>query len=347
MKKTILLISTIVATVTLNAQVFTEYFQDASPDMDLEDYNDWYVSVKPEDANGVSPIIRDETLFYEGYAGSDTGLVVELDSLVGMDKPTQRISTKVVIIDGDSVRPVEGEKIYAAFMVSIGPYSKTSWRDFFTWEGSPWTSMWARGRIFAYVADNRTDLQFGVSKNSSDGSIIVATDIIAGGVEAYHLLVFVYESIAGDANDLIHLYVNPDPTKGEDEQAIKLTSVDENSDYSTGTEIKINVRQRGVGAKIGGIRVGRNWEEVLQGVEEEPSRVSQLSARNNDIRSYGNEIITGGPGFIRVYDITGRNVLNHITGGRLETSLRSGIYIVRFEDHNGEVVTGKVSLNVK
>jgi hypothetical protein len=346
MKKTILLISMIVATVTLNAQVFTEYFQDASPDMNLEDYNDWYVSYKPADALGVSPIIRDETLFYEGYAGSDTGLVVELDSLVGMESTTQRISTKIPTISGDSVRPIEGEKIYVAFMVSIGPYSKTSWRDFFTWEGSPFTSMWARGRIFALVDGNRTDLQFGVSKNSSDGSVIVASDIIAGGVEAYHLLVLVYESIAGDANDVVHLYVNPDPTKGEDEQTIKLTSVDNQTDYSTGTIIKINVRQRGVGAKIGGIRLGRNWEEVLQGVEE-PTSLNQMSVRNNDIRSYRNEIITGGPGFLRVYDISGRNVLNHITGGRLETSLQNGIYIVRFEDLNGEISTGKISLNVK
>ncbi|MCF8390690.1 MAG: Ig-like domain-containing protein [Bacteroidales bacterium] len=45
-----------------------------------------------------------------------------------------------------------------------------------------------------------------------------------------------------------------------------MVSTDSQSDYTAGSsKIKINLRQRGVGAQIGGIRVGTNWEEVLLG----------------------------------------------------------------------------------
>ena len=347
MRKLYLIFLMIITSVALNAQVFTEYFESAAVGSNLEDYNDWYVSFKAADANGVSPIIGEDMLFYDGYAGSDTGKVAILDSLIGYESETQRISSKVVTIGGDSLRPTIGGKIYAAFIVSILPYSKHSWRDFFTWEGSNFTSMWARGRIFAYVAENNTDLQLGVSKNTSSSGEIVQTDVIAGGVGVYHLLVLVYESIDGESNDLVHLYVNPDPTKPEAEQTGVLTSMDTQSDYSEGTEIKINLRQRGVGALVGGIRVGTDWKEVLEGVEDPATGVNKLKAPDNAIRSYRNMIITEAPGSLKVYDITGRNVLNHITNGRLETSLRTGIYIVRFEDVNGHVSTGKISLKQK
>ncbi len=332
-------------------KVFTEYFQDATVGSNLEDYNNWYVSLKETEALGVSPIIDGEILFFDNYVGSDTGYCVLLDSLIGFTDDTKRISTRVVELEGDTLRPVIGGKMYAAFIVSVMPFSKNSWRDFFTWEGST-GSNWSRGRVFAKPVNDRQDLQFSVSTNSSSGGDLdlAASEVIAGGIEVYHLLVVVHESIEGEANDMIHLYVNPDPTKPEAEQTgTKLTGVDTPSnDYSEGTEIKINVRQRGVGARVGGIRVGRTWEAVVMGEEEDPgTRVNKVHASSSDIRAYRNEIITSGPGSVQVFDISGRNVLNHITSGRIETSLKSGIYIVRFEDNNGKVVTGKISLNAE
>ncbi|MCB8993987.1 MAG: Ig-like domain-containing protein [Bacteroidales bacterium] len=264
MKRLFLLSLMFVTAVTLNAQVFTEYFQDATTGGDVEGYNDWYVSFKSSEANGVSPIVDEETLFYDGYAGSDIGKSALLDSLVGQTSATQRISTKVVTFGSDTLMPMDGSKMYAAFIVSILPYSWNSYRDFFTWEASSGSSF-TRGRIFAKVLNDNMDLQLGVSKNSS--SEITESEVMVGGVETYHLLVLVYEAIAGDAsNDVITLYIDPDPTKAEADQTVKLVSTDVQSDYTSGSsKIKINLRQRGIGAKIGGIRVGTSWESVLQG----------------------------------------------------------------------------------
>ena len=193
MKKLTLLLILFVAALTVNAQVFTEYFETATTGGDLEGYNDWYVSFKANDANGVSPVISEELLFYTGYIGSDIGKSVKLDSLVGMESATQRISTKVVTFGpGDTLRPVIGGSMYAAFMVSIGKDSKHSYRDFFTWEGSTGSS-WQRGRVFAYVNSNGTDLKFAVSKNSSSGADLDEAVIeLIGGVDVYHLLVLKY-----------------------------------------------------------------------------------------------------------------------------------------------------------
>ena len=333
-----------VTAVTLNAQVMTEYFQDATPGQDLEGYNGWYVSLKEAEAQGVSPVIEGETLFYDDYPGTDTGYVAILDSLIGMDNVNKRVSTKVVEFGGgDTLRPVIGEKFYAAFICSIGASSKNSWRDFVTWEGSTGSS-WQRGRVFVEVQNSGQDLQFAVTKNSSSEGDMVATEVFTGGVGLYHLLVLVYEAVEGESNDVVHLYVNPDPNTPESEQTPPLSSVDVQSDYSEGTEIKFNLRQRGIGALVGGIRVGRTWEEVVQGIVEEPTGIKNEGREISHIRSYRNTIITDGPGSVELYDISGRRVMKQITNGRLETSLSSGLYIVSFEDRMGTVTTGKVIL---
>lgn len=341
--KKILLLIICVTTVTLNAQVWTEYFENATAGMLLEDYNDWYVSFKAADALGVSPVIADETLFYTGYAGSNIGKVAILDTLIGKTDATKRISTHVVLIEGDTLRPTIGGKMYAAFLCNILANSYDSWRDFFDWEKST-TSSSTRGRVFAKMADNNADFQFGVSKNSS--SEITESELFVDGINTYFLLVLVYESIEGDNNDVISLYINPDLTKTEAEQTNVLVSIDNQDDYSVTQEIKINLRQRAIGAKIGGIRVGTDWDQVLLGTGDNTA-VNDLDVSNIRISSYGNTIITSGPGSLQVFDISGRNVLNHITNGRMETSLGSGIYIVRFEDKNGRAATGKVCLNVE
>ena len=243
--------------------------------------------------------------------------------------------------EGDTLRPVVGEKMYAAFMVQVFEHSKNSFRDFFTWEGSSGSS-WTRGRVFAKVSEKQ-HLQFAISKNSSSSGVYVESDVFEGGVGAIYLLVLEYDAIEGDGNDVVSLYINPDPTKPAAEQAIKLMSQDEQSDYSEGTEIKINLRQRGVGAYVGGIRVGRSWEEVLTGTA---TSTRDFANRDDVVRisSFNKTIVTEEAGDVEVYEITGRKILSTRTYGRLNTSLETGLYIVRFTDADNNVSTGKVSI---
>lgn len=324
---------------TLSAQVFVENFATAANGGNVEGYNGWYVSAKSSEAYGASPKIEGESLFYPGYVGSDIGKVAVLDSLVGKTSATQRISTKLVVIGNDTLVSKDGQKMYAAFLVSIQPNSYTSYRDFFTWEAST-TSSFTRGRVFAKTIAGTNDLQFAVTKNSSSSADFAETDVIPGGVGAYHLLVLVYDAIAGETNnDLIHLYVNPNLSKSEAEQ-VKLTSKDTQTDYKT-EKIKINLRQRGIGAKIGGIRVGTSWNAVLKGTS---TGVENLAAYEAGISSFGKTIVTNGAGKVEVFDLTGRKLLDEASNGRLVTNLKSGLYIVRFKNNDGKIAASKISI---
>lgn len=342
MKKRLLLLIMIVASVTLNAQVFVENFETAATGSNVEGYNSWYVCPKASDALGVSPKVDEGPLFFTGYKGSDIGKVAKLDSLVGKDASTQRISTKLITFGTDTLKPVVGKKMYAAFLVQVQPKSITTYRDFFTWEGST-TSSFTRGRVFAKVIAGTQDLQFAVSKNSSSAGQYAESTVMAGGVGVNHLLVLCYETIDGDANDVIKLYINPDPSKTEAQQTVVLTSSDVQTDYTpNSTKMKINLRQRGVGALVGGIRVGTNWNEVLKGTT---TGIQNMNVNKSSIHSFGNTIVTSGSGKVQVYDLTGRQVMSKTTDGNIQTSLRNGIYLVRFEDNNGKIATGKVVLN--
>lgn len=341
MKKRSLLVLMLVAAVTLNAQVFVENFVEATQGQEVETYNDWYVSFKEAEANGVSPVIEEGALYYEGYAGSDIGNVAVLDSLVGQEKATQRISTKVITIGNDTLRPQIGETMYAAFLVSILPNSWGSYRDFFTWEASTGQSF-TRGRVFAKVSNENADLQLAVSKNSS--SDLGESEVIEGGVELTHLLVLAYECIEGDKNDVIKLYINPDLTKSAAEQTNVLTNIDDNSDYTAGSsKIKINLRQRGVGAWLGGIRVGTDWTEVLQGGANSVDEVNGVNEKA--IYAFQSTIVTSGTGNVDVYDLGGKKLMSQFTNGNIQTSLNSGIYLVRFEELNGKIHTEKVIIS--
>ncbi len=339
MKLFLLLVMSIVAT-TLSAQVFVENFATATNGGNVEGYNGWYVSAKSSEAYGVSPKIEGESLFYTGYAGSDIGKVAVLDSLVGKTSATQRISTKLVKIGNDTLVSKDGQKMYAAFMVSILPNSYTSYRDFFTWEGST-TSSFTRGRVFVKTIAGTNDIQFAVTKNSSSAADFAESPVISGGVGSYHLLVLVYEAIAGEVNnDVVSLYVNPVMSKTEAEQ-VKLTSKDVQTDYKT-EKIKINLRQRGIGAKVGGIRVGTSWNVVVKGTN---TNVAELSKIDTEIYSYGKTIVTKSKGMVEVYDLSGKKILNTVSNGKLETSLKNGLYLVRFKDQEGNVASGKISIN--
>lgn len=335
MKKLLLLVSCI-ATLTVNAQVFVENFATATVGGNVEGYNGWYLCVKAADALGVSPKIAEGALFYNGYVGSNIGNVAVLDSAIGVTSATQRISTKIVKFGNDTMRMVVGEKIYTAFMVNMSAQSYRSFRDFFTYEGSVTTSM-TRGRVFAKNNAAGDAFTLALSKNSSSAGVYVeyATPLATG---INHLLVFCYEVVEGTDNDKLSLYINPDLTKTEAEQTNVINATDVQSDYSQTAAIGINLRQRGIGAQIGGIRVAKSWTSAL---------TSGLSSVNEDlmtIKAMGKTIRTNTAGVLKVYSLVGTEMFASKTQGDLETSLNSGIYLVRFVGENGKTAFGKIAI---
>lgn len=335
MKKFLLLMLCATA-FTVNAQVFVENFATAPINGNVEGYNGWYLCVKAADALGVSPKIAEGALFYNGYIGSNIGNAAVLDSAVGVTSATQRISTKIVKFGNDTLKPVVGQKIYTAFMVNVSAQSYRSYRDFFTYEGSVTTSM-TRGRVFAKNNGAGDAFTLAISKNSSTSGVYVeyATPLATG---INHLLVFCYESIEGADNDKLSLYINPDLTKTEAEQTNMILATDVQTDYSLSTAIGINLRQRGIGAQIGGIRVSKSWNMSL---------LSGLAPTTNDqvtVKALGKTVRTNAAGVLSVFNLVGTEVLSAKTNGNLETSLNAGIYLVRFVGNNGRKAYGKIAI---
>ncbi len=340
MKKISTVLMLMMAILGLNAQVFTENFEDAVVGSDLEGYNEWTVSPKAGDDLGVSPVIAEGTLTYTGYAGSGLGNVAVLDPAVGDDATTQRISTRLVTFGEDPLQNVVGEKIYVAFMVNVSDASRTgTLRDFFTMEGSATSSM-TRGRVFARVTTEGV-LNFGISKNTGTAAAIVEStpDLFC---DVDYLLVFVYEGIDGDNNDVVSLYINPDLTKSEAEQTNVITATDAASDYSATAKLGINLRQRAIGARIGGIRVAKTWNDAVL------STTVGLNSPKADkpsvsISATGNSVYTSENGVVEIYSLTGTRVFAGFSNGQVAAPvLNKGLYIVKLITENGQVYSEKV-----
>ena len=341
MKKLVLLSIMGIIALTMNAQkVFVENFTIPTNNGDLEGYNFWYLCQKAGDNGGVTPKITQGALIYNGYYGTNIGNVAVCDSAIGLTSANQRISTRAIIFEnGDTLRPLEGQKIYCAFIVNISQHSVRSYRDFFTFEGSR-TSSSTRGRLFAKLNTAGTDLNFAITKNSTTAGTFIESPVIAGGVGINHLLVMCYDGKAG-ADDIISLYIDPDLSKSETEQTV-LTATDAATDYSVAIPFRINLRQRGTGAKIGGIRVGTSWNSVLLGIT---SGVNQIERNSTNITATGNTIVTTESGSLKVYNLAGKEVLSAKTDGKLSTSLSKGLYLVRFVGTEGTVKSAKVQIN--
>lgn len=336
MKKLILLIAICTSALAVNAQVFIENFETATVNGNLEGYNNWYVSPKAGDDLGVSPKIDEFPLFYTNYPGSNIGHVAVLDSAVGATSATQRISTKRIIFAGnDTLKVPTTGAIYTAFIVNIDPVSYRSHRDFFTYEGSE-TNSFTRGRVFAKNNTAGDEVIFSISKNSSTASVLDASSSAALsmtlGTGINHLLVVKYAITEGASNDVITLFINPDPTKNEAQQVNKVSTTDSQTDYSAGTAMKINLRQRGIGAQVGGIRVGKSWEAVVMG---QASGLNQPQSNFHNIYSSDKDIISGIEGQLKVYSLSGVELLSAKTDGKFTTKLNSGLYLVRFTDNSG------------
>lgn len=322
----------------LNAQVFTEYFEGTTVGADVEGVNGWYVSKKSGDALGVSPVIGAGSLSYPGYVGSGIGNVAVLDPAIGEDATTQRISTKLVTLNGEPLQNVDGEKFYVAFLVKVSEDSKTNaWRDFFMFEGSETSSM-TRGRVFARVATNK-DLYLTVTKNATPSNPVEGDPVF--DINQPHLLVMAYEGFEGESNDVVTLYVNPDPDQDEASQLYKVESSDSQTDYSSTAKLGINLRQRAIGAEIGGIRVAKSWEELFEEVS-----VGIKNNRALDISGFvyggNNSATVNQAGEVEVYNLAGSKVYSGVSDGQLNVDLAKGVYVVKLATQSGSVYSEKV-----
>ena len=352
MKKVFTFIALVSFMASVSGQaILKENFEGYANNADLEvaydasgnSYNyatDWYPCFKAADRTGVSSVVMVGALTYADYISSGIGKSVVFSA----DALANRISTRRVLLDGGLTN-----KLYVSFLVNITG-AQTSIRDFFTFEGST-TSSFTRGRVFAEidVVEGVEELKFGVSKNSSSSSVVTINPTIYAPNTTY-LMVVVYEVLEGDNNDQISIYVNPDMSGNEAaNSSLKVTSSNEdniaNSDYSSTAKIGINIRQRGVGAKIGGIRVSNDWYGLWT---DTPTSIANNKIKDLNAWVNGKNLTlnNGQPGSLSVYDMTGREQMNVSVDGNetLTLNLPNAMYVVKYIGGDGTVQTAKVIL---
>ena len=226
----------------------------------IEGQGGWVVSTATNDQGGQSPLVGATSLTYKGYGAGDKGGALVLDSV------SQQITAD---LKRNSVMPfaagklAEGDVVYTALMVNMAQMGGTSGKELITYlkqGASDGANTTMRGRVTVKIEEGQKS--FGIKKNSQT----IESWSAATPKEETALLVLKYinnSSSSANAPDEFYLYVNPDPSKTEDENAaVMLEAV--GNDADGGADLRyLCFRQMKVNATIDGIRVAKTWAKAL------------------------------------------------------------------------------------
>ena len=271
---------------------------------ELEGQDGWVVSTKADEQGGKSPKIGAESLSYEGYfAGAEGGALV-LDSVAQEISGSLKRTTAMPFV---SDKLAEDDVVYTALLVNMSNMNSTSGKDLFAYmkqgtEAAPNTTM--RGRVAVKIEEGMKS--FAIRKNSQT----IENWSAATPKEETALLVVKYinkSTSSGGAADEFYLYVNPDPSKSEAENAV-MEAV--GNDADGGSDLRyICFRQMKLNATVDGICVAKTWEKVLNGPsqdkEEAVENIKAEADKTQVILRNGQLLILRGEA---VYSITGQRI---------------------------------------
>lgn len=271
---------------------------------ELEGQGGWVVSTKADEQGGKSPKIGAESLSYEGYfAGAEGGALV-LDSVAQEISGSLKRTTAMPFV---SDKLAEDDVVYTALLVNMSNMNSTSGKDLFAYmkqgtEAAPSTTM--RGRVVVKIEEGMKS--FAIRKNSQ----AIENWSAATPKEETALLVVKYinkSTSSGGAADEFYLYVNPDPSKSEAENAV-MEAV--GNDADGGSDLRyICFRQMKLNATVDGICVAKTWEKVLNGPsqdkEEAVENIKAEADKTQVILRNGQLLILRGEA---VYSITGQRI---------------------------------------
>ena len=207
---------------------------------------------------------------WNSHSGTGTNTItVQSDNLTYLDYPSVAGNCISITTNGEDVNRTftaqTANSVYASFLVNVT--SANTAGDYFIHFGPQSIGTLFRGRVF--VKKNDADaLSFGLS-NAANAAGAVWTDFNYS-LNTTYLLVLRYDIVAGDANDVAHLYIDPPITSNE--PAFTLTATDTNSD--TANIGSIALRQGSTSSApallLDGIRVANSWENLLEISEQPP-----------------------------------------------------------------------------
>ena len=185
--------------------------------------------------------VVEQTLSYEGYAGSGLGNVVGMTTGEDVHRNTGTYTSG---------------SVYASALVNLS--AATTAGDYFLHFGPETIGFDFRGRVYA-IGDGANNVAFGISKAGNVGTADVTGFNYA--LNQNVLLVLEYQFVDGADNDVVNLYVNP---VGSELPVTPDATNNVGSDLSDLGSIAL--RQAGGNAAtlvIGNIRVGSDYAEVV------------------------------------------------------------------------------------
>lgn len=305
----------------------------------------WYNTGKTADSNSGSIHVHNEPLFYPGYIHSGSGKAANIhwdgsgantrvDVIRFLSHPN-RITTGVLyyafLLNVENIR---------SFSTSAGE-DANDWRDILCVAegGSEILGNSFRGRFFLQQdAENPQLIRYSISKNTA---FTAATPPDAfGEINAGQTYLFVIkQTFTGGTDCRVEVIHNPpiaatEPTSGW----INGRLADVNTFAGT---YGVALRRRNLGSTanvfLSGLRVARTYAEAVGAV---------ISGLNNQtvkpIFAENQTIVTPSEGNLRIYTLTGSQLVNDNTLGRYTTQLQKGVYIIHFTNLTGNQTKAKV-----
>lgn len=226
----------------------------------IEGQGGWVVSTATNDQGGQSPLVGATSLTYKGYGAGDKGGALVLDSVSQQITADLKRNTVMPFAAG---KLTEGDVVYTALMVNMAQMGGTSGKELITYlkqgaKDGDNTTM--RGRVTVKIEEGQKS--FGIKKNSQT----IENWSAATPKEETALLVIKYinnSTSSANAADEFYLFVNPDPSKTEEENAAVMLEAAGN-DADGGADLRyLCFRQMKVNATIDGIRVAKTWAKAL------------------------------------------------------------------------------------
>lgn len=283
-----------------------EYF-DYNENSALEGQGGWQVSTKPSEATGSSPIVISRTITYENYDGSATGKAALFDDA---QQQTTEGNSRNSLVQFITDKPAVDDVFYAAFLADFSNTATTSGKEIFAFikqgtESSTGTT--ARGRVWVKVSEEGRK-SFAIRKN---GQTIETYSAETPKTDAALLVVKYVNKSTGSsgAADEFYLFVNPDPSKTEAENAaVKMEALGNASDG--GADLRyICFRQTKLNAAYAGLRVAKTWADAVKyksSTAIEQVAAKQKAAKNEFFNLAGQRVAQPTKG---LYIVNGKKVV--------------------------------------
>ncbi len=253
-----------------------EYF-DYTENSALEGQGGWVVSTKASEATGSSPIVISRTITYSGYDGSATGKAALFDD---DQQQTTEGNSRNSVVPFVSAKPATDDVFYAAFLGDFSNTATTSGKEIFSFikqGAAAGDGTTARGRVWVKVTSEGNKC-FAIRKN---GQTIETYSAETPKTDAALLVVKYVNKSTGSsgANDEFYLFVNPDPTKTEAENAaVKMDAL--GNDADGGADLRyVCFRQTKLNAAYAGLRVAKTWEDAVMYNSGGATAISRVEAR--------------------------------------------------------------------